>query len=287
MFEMGLTQMKAALVCAAFFLSVGGCAMPGSIGSLEQVSVKAVERGFSSSEITAGVFRLATYTRKTDQLQPSQSLVIYIEGDGAPWVTPYHPPQDPTPFRPMALSLAVEDASPVVVYIGRPCQYLELAALRQCDSRYWIERRFAPEVIAAYDEAVSRLKKSYSAKRIKLVGYSGGGVIATLLAMRRNDVELLLTVAAPLAVSEWIAWHGASPLTGSLDPVNFMLDAALPASVHFVGGHDKTVPVSIVESFVHRKGGRLEILSDFDHDCCWVRDWGRLLARVPILENMQ
>ncbi|MDD5176416.1 MAG: hypothetical protein PHQ05_08360 [Sterolibacterium sp.] len=275
----GFDPMKAALVCAAFLFTLMGCATPDSFVNLQHVAVKARERGFSLSEIRVGEFHLAAYLRTP--AQPDDVLVIYIEGDGAPWLTPYHPPLDPTPLKPTSLSLAVADTSPAIAYLGRPCQYLEANALRQCDSTYWVERRFAPEVVSAYDEAVSRLKMYYSARRLRLVGYSGGGVIATLLAMRRDDVELLLTVAAPLAISEWVAWHGVSPLTGSLDPAVFQMDAHLPPSVHFVGGHDRTVPASIVESFVHRRGGRIEVVSDFDHECCWARDWKYLLGRLP------
>ncbi|MFA7269114.1 MAG: hypothetical protein WC073_07210 [Sterolibacterium sp.] len=275
--------MKAAIVFAAFLFVATGCAAPDSLGNLEQVAVTAKERGFSVSEIPAGEFRLAAYLRQLSH--PAETLVIYVEGDGAPWLTPYHPPRDPTPLKPMSLSLALADPAPAVVYLGRPCQYLKAEALRQCDSTYWVERRFSPEVIAAYDEAVGRLKTSYSARSLRLVGYSGGGVIAALLAMRRDDVELLVTVAAPLAVSEWVAWHGASPLTGSLDPANIQADVLLPPSVHFVGGHDKTVPVPIVESFVHRKGGRIEIVPNFEHECCWAKEWERLLGRLPIQAN--
>jgi pimeloyl-ACP methyl ester carboxylesterase len=144
-----------------------------------------------------------------------------------------------------------------------------------------VERRFAPEVVAASDEAVSRLKALYSARRLRLVGYSGGGVVATLLAMQRDDVELLVTVAAPLALSEWVAWHGASPLTGSLDPAIYRSDVNLPPAMHFVGGRDRTVPALIVESFIRRRGGQIQVVSDFDHECCWARDWSDLLGHLP------
>ena len=285
MSAVGLAPMKAALVTAAFLFGVTGCAAPDSLGTLQQVTVKARARGFAVSEIKAGEFRLVAYLRNPDQ--PAESLAIYVEGDGAPWPTPFQPPRDPTPLKPMSLALAVGDPLPAVAYLGRPCQYLEASDLRQCDSAYWVERRFAPEVIEAYDAAVSQLKRSYQARRIRLIGYSGGGVIATLLAMRRNDVDLLVTVAAPLALAEWVAWHGASPLSGSLDPAAAQQGSFLPASVHLVGGHDRTVPAAIVESFVRHQGGRVEVVPDFDHDCCWARDWEHLLGRLLVQENRQ
>lgn len=279
------SPIKAALLSAVFLFGMPGCTTPDPFGSSRKIAAWATERGFPMTDINAGAFRLAAFIRKP--LASGGTMVIYIEGDGAPWITPYHLPLDPTPHKPMALILAAADPSPAVGYLGRPCQYLDADALRHCDSGYWSERRFAPGVIAAYDAALTQLKSSFGVRQFRLVGYSGGGVIATLLAERRDDIELLVTVAAPLSVSEWVAWHGASPLAGSLDPAELGANARLPPSVHFVGGHDKTVPVTIVENFIRRKGGHMEMVPGFDHDCCWERDWVKLLGRMPVQENIK
>lgn len=280
----GGAPIKAALVGAAFlFAGMSGCITADSFRSAHQISVWAKERGFSETSLSSGQFRVAVFTRKSSRA--SDVLTIYIEGDGAAWATPYHPPPDPTPTNPVSLALAAADPAALVVYLGRPCQYLDAEALRGCDNAYWTERRFAPEIIEAYDAALSQLKTAFGAKRIRLFGYSGGGVLATLLASRRDDVDDLVTIAAPLALGAWLAWHDASPLTGSLDPAELGDNVRLPRSMHFAGGSDKTVPSAIVEGFVRRKGGRIEILPGFDHECCWVRDWVTLLGRVTVQEN--
>lgn len=280
----GASPIKAALLSAAFlFAALSGCSTSGSFRDAREIAAWAEERGLSETIIQAGAFRLTAFVRKPSI--PSETLAIYIEGDGATWPTPYHPPRDPTPARPVALALAAVDPSAAVVYLGRPCQYLSADELERCDSAYWTERRFAPEVVAAYDEAVGRQKSALAARRLTLVGYSGGGVLATLLAARRDDVDVLITVAAPLAVAEWVTWHKASPLKGSVDPVELGENVRLPRSVHFVGGKDETVPPAIVERFVRRKGGRMEVISGFDHECCWARDWSTLLQRTMAKEN--
>ncbi|MCK9386769.1 MAG: hypothetical protein M0Q22_00040 [Sulfuritalea sp.] len=231
----------------------------------------------------AGKFRIAAFVRKPPA--PNDTLTIYIEGDGAVWPTPYHPPRDPTPVRPNSLALAAADPSAPIVYFGRPCQYLNEEALQTCDSAYWTERRFAPEVVAAYDMAITQQKSALAARRLRLIGYSGGGVLAALLAAQRSDVDVLITVAAPMALADWVAWHKVSPLTGSLDPAELGENLRLPRSVHFVGGDDKIVPIAIVERFIRRKGGRVEIIPGFDHECCWARDWATLLGRVTVEER--
>lgn len=279
----GAFPIKAALSGAAFlFVALSGCSTSNSFSGAREIAAWAGERGFSETAVQAGKFRLAAFVRKPSI--PSDTLSIYIEGDGAAWSTPYHPPRDPTPLKPVSLGLAAADPSGSAVYLGRPCQYLDEEALRGCDSAYWTGRRFAPEVVAAYDAAISQQKSALAARRLRLFGYSGGGVLATLLAARRDDVDVLVTVAAPLAIAEWVAWHDVSSLKGSLDPAELGDNVRLPRSLHFVGGNDKTVPAAIVERFIRRQGGRMEIIPGFDHECCWARDWTTLLKRVTVRE---
>jgi hypothetical protein len=230
-------------------------------------------RQFDRSQLAARGFELTTWSRRNGTA--TDILNLYIEGDGAPWPTPYLPPRDPTPLSPLALGLALADPAPAVIYLGRPCQYLTAQALARCDVLYWTERRFAPEVIAAYDEVLNQLKISQEVRGFRIIGYSGGGVIATLLAQRRNDIHLLITVASPLALSAWQEWHAATPLRGSLDPLLGQLPQA--PGVHFGGAQDTIVPVAIAARFVSAKGGNLQTIAKFDHVCCWADNWPELL----------
>lgn len=264
-----------------FLAALGACATSERFGGSRQSVLEwSQARGFVEADGATGRFRLLTLVRDRGGSVAS----IYIEGDGAAWPTPYHPPRDPTPLRPVALALAAADPAAIVAYLGRPCQYLDAAPLADCDSAYWTERRFAPEVIDAYDQALTRLKHLSGASRLRLHGYSGGGVIAALLAARRNDVEALVTVAAPLSLAAWLALHDASPLRGSLDPGTTETKGRLPPGLHFAGGEDRTVPPVVLEHFIARAGGRMEVLPGYDHDCCWVRDWPSLLKRVNGVE---
>lgn len=281
MSEIGAIR-KAAPLGAAFLLLLAGCAAPERFGGSRQAVVAwSQPRGFAESTVNAGKFQLLSLARGGG----SEVVTIYIEGDGASWPSAYVPPGDPTPDMPLALALAAADPSPAVVYLGRPCQYLDHTLLKSCDSAYWTARRFSPEVIAAFDDALRQIKHTVGARRIRLVGHSGGGVIAALLAARRDDVDLLVTVAAPLALGDWVAWHDVSPLRGSLDPMSLGENVLLPRSVHFVGGDDRIVPATLVERFARRKGGRVEIVADFGHECCWARDWAARLARVTGQED--
>lgn len=234
--------------------------------------------GFDAQPLLLRKFRLLMMKR-VSATRPDAILNVYIEGDGAAWLTPYHPPRDPTPLEPTALAMAAADPAPAVAYLGRPCQYLDAAELAECSPAYWTDSRFAPEVVNAYMAFIDRLKVATDSARVRLIGYSGGGVLATLLAARRSDIERLVTVASPLAVAEWTVWHKSTPLIGSMDPV-MAVTAPLPNAVHFVGARDDVVPPKLVAGAIPRVGGRLREVAEFDHQCCWSRDWAKLMEET-------
>lgn len=275
----GISRTLAAQHCAAFLFvaMLVGCAGPDNFGgSRHAVEAWSEPQGFGALPIGSTELPIFALTRGT----ATATLHVYIEGDGAAWPNPYHPPRDPTPRAPIALALAAQDPASTVAYLGRPCQYLESDRLARCPVRYWTSHRFAPEVLDSYQSALDRLKSQFGANRLILFGYSGGGVVATLLAGKRDDVERLVTIAAPLSLSDWTALHKVTPLLGSLDPAREFNGAGLPPALHFVGGRDRVTPSGVVSGFAARTGGRLREIPEFDHQCCWSRDWRRLLEET-------
>ena len=212
--------------------------------------------------------------------QYADTLTVYIEGDGAPWVTPWQPPPDPTPLKPIALALASQDSSKAVAYLGRPCQYLDTAQRQECPVAYWTDGRFAPEVIDRYDQILDQLASTTGARQLTLIGYSGGGVLAALLAARRDDVRRFITIAAPLSLAEWTGQHGISPLVRSIDPGTLPAADWQARGLHFIGSRDKIVPSVITEKFVQKFGGRMQTVERYDHECCWRKNWRDLLNQM-------
>jgi pimeloyl-ACP methyl ester carboxylesterase len=76
--------------------------------------------------------------------------------------------------------------------------------------------------------ASRRLLADRGADRVVWLGYSGGGVLAMLLAARVPETIGVVTIAANLDVQAWAAQQGGSPLIGSLDPAR---EPPLPAHV--------------------------------------------------------
>ena len=181
------------------------------------------------------------------------------------------------------MRLASLDGARNRLYLARPCQFLEPEALRRCDPDYWSIARFAPEVIEGYMAALDLAKRKSGARRLILVGYSGGGAVAALLAARRDDVGLLVTAGGTLDHRAWTSNAGVAPLRSSLNPADFAGNLRSVRQIHFVGERDRRVPLAVAESYMARLGpgadATLVRLARYDHDCCWEDGWRALLGQ--------
>jgi pimeloyl-ACP methyl ester carboxylesterase len=219
---------------------------------------------------------LAAYVRLP---APGRPLTVYIEGDGRAWLSRWRFSDDPTPTDPVALRLAAVDPTPNLVYLARPCQYTDDPA---CHSRYWLGGRFAEEVIAATDQAIEHLRRRIAAPAVHLVGFSGGGAVAALVAARRRDVASLRTVAGNLDHEQVTQRAGVSRLDGSLNPADYAVALAGIAQHHFVGADDRVVPRSAIERFAERVGDprcvRVSVVEGTSHEGGWAERWPDLLS---------
>lgn len=234
--------------------------------------------GLKRQQVRGGDFLLTAYVRIARADLP---LTVYIEGDGRAWRSRSEPSTDPSPRAAIGLQLAAADASANVVYLARPCQFTPMADNPRCDVRYWTDKRFAPEVIAAMDAAVSHYAAQTPGQRIRLVGYSGGAAVATLLAQRRQDVAALRTVAGSLDPEAVNRWHRVSAMPASLNPVDQVAQLAELPQLHFSGEEDRIVPAALTQDFVARAGrcARQVVLPGMSHEGEWARQWPALLAQ--------
>lgn len=248
--------------------------------------------GLTQGSVSTSSFDLLTYTRFDRQ---SPVLTVYLEGDGYAWITPTRLSDDPTPKNPIGLRLAAQDKSGNIAYIARPCQYGQLTSLRGCSSALWSNARFAPEVIAAASEAIRSLMRQSGTQRLRLVGYSGGGTLAVLIAENFTTQELLapellITVAGVLDTDEWTRIQDISPLVGSVNPADKVRSIASIPQVHFVGEHDTVVPPPISQSYLRRVASvpnKIHVIPipDYTHDCCWTEQWPAYLHQAELLSD--
>ncbi|MCA1323383.1 dienelactone hydrolase family protein [Herbaspirillum seropedicae] len=262
-----------------FLIGIGilaGCASDPR----QQADALGQQAGLVREQIAAPPFVLTTYVRISRHDQP---LTVYIEGDGLAWRSRYQPSDDPTPRQALGLRLAAADHSANVVYLARPCQFTAITDDPRCSVAYWTGKRFAPEVVTAMDAAVSRYAARVPGQPVNLVGYSGGGAIAVLVAARRQDIATLRTVAGNLDHDAVNRWHRVTPMPDSLNPIDVVDRVASIAQVHFSGADDSVVPTAIARSFVARAGpcATLRIVAGLSHEGDWASQWPQMLAFQP------
>jgi pimeloyl-ACP methyl ester carboxylesterase len=170
--------------------------------------------------------------------------------------------------------MAIADSSGATAYLSRPCQYLNAADRLNCDPRLWMQARFGNEAVAAMGNAVDQIKLAAGAKQVNLVGYSGGGAMAALIAARREDVVCLVTLAAPLDTSAWTDALHVSRLDLSANPADVADKLRQVAQTHYRGLRDELVPPWTTQRFLQRTAGATVIdKATFDHQCCWSDEW--------------
>ena len=272
-------------VLLGLLMFIGGCAAPSTQARIDAANALAAHAGWQPVELAGKRFTLSGFVPASGQ--PMTDVVtIYFEGDGLAWSSPDTPSDDPTPVHAVGLELALAHPNHAAAYVARPCQFRSQPE-QSCEQRYWTDARYAPEVVDGMNRAVDLIEQRSGASRVVLVGYSGGGAVAALVAARRHDVALLVTVAANLDVAAWVHIERLRPLKGSLDPADFVSSLEAVPQVHFVGSDDAVVPPSIAHAFAARfprdAQPRIIEVDGFDHLCCWVQRWPALIA--PLLPH--
>jgi hypothetical protein len=255
-------------------MEVTACSTP-----LEKSDHLAVEAGFTKTTLTGTQFQHVIYQHHLDNYQ-LEELHIYIEGDGTPWISGQHAAVDPTPGHPLALELMREDPAPAL-YLGRPC-YFGLSSSTHCSMEYWTSKRYAPEVVASMLSIIQQYQEAYQVQTIVLIGYSGGGALATLLSRELQGKQYVITLAANLDTDLWTQLHGYLPLTGSLNPVNYRSETAHIPQLHLAGLQDETVPAAVTRSYAVTLDPKFfRYYPAYNHTCCWLELWPAIIAEKP------
>lgn len=261
-------------------LVLSGCAKLPAKSELDQrADALARPAGLVREQVRTDRFVLTGFARITRADQP---LTIYVEGDGFAWRTRSQPSTDPTPLKAQGLALAAADPAANVVYLARPCQFTPMAANPQCAVAYWTGKRFAEEVVVAMDQAVGHYARQVPGQPLNLVGFSGGGAIAALLAARRADVVSLRSVAGNLNTEAFNRLHKTTPMPQSLNALDIAPQLRTLPQIHFYGTEDKVVPGSIAQGFARAVGGQctqVQAVQGLGHSGDWASRWPALLAQ--------
>lgn len=257
----------------ALVLVVGGCTSP-----TPRARAYAQRHGMTAMELQGTRFQHEVFA-KPDGSADSATLYVFIEGDGSPWVDAGTTvAEDPTPHRPLALELAA--ATPHAVYVGRPC-YFEARRQAICAPDLWTSGRYSHDVVDSLAAAVRRYAAANGDPPLILIGYSGGGTLAVLMAAQLPAVRAVVTIAADLDVDAWARWHRYLPLSASKNPATEPPLAGAIQQWHLVGGKDDNVPEALDQRYFDQlRPDQVWRYPDFDHVCCWLEQWASILARI-------
>lgn len=263
----------ALMLTLALMKLLSGCATLA-----EHIDAQAQSSGFVRSVVFSPEFKHIAY--KNYSVGWARRLHVYLEGDGSPWVHQHYIAADPTPHNALMLELMAVDENPSV-YVSRPC-YLGLADSPGCGAALWTSARYGERVVASLAHVINALAEEENFSEVVLLGHSGGGTLAMLLAERLDNVRALVTVAANLDIDAWTSHHRYAPLVGSLNPA---LRPPLEATVwqlHLIGAEDDVVLPESIRSVARRQpNARFRVVEGFDHHCCWEEIWREVLTRLP------
>jgi len=239
-------------------------------------------------KIDAGNFSMQAWERMH---QRGTVATVYIEGDGVSMKAGAEYRIDKilpnnTPENPVALHLASRDQSKNLGYLARPCQYIKAPEEKGCDASYWQDKRYAPEVMMAYQTALNDMAARYDITGFHLVGYGGGANIAAVLAATRDDVLTLRTVAGNLSPNYTVNYHQSMPLAAeSVLATDYGMKLAEVPQHHFLGAADDVIPPGVYHSYRQALGLsqciNYSVLQDADHTRGWVQTWPQLLTLMP------
>lgn len=209
---------------------------------------------------------------------PSDRVHLYLSGDGLPWLRRSQISRNPTPRDPVALALMAQDPH-AAIYLGRPCYHLERMP-KNCQPGLWTFGRYSTEVVMSIAAALSTYLDEVGFEHVTAIGYSGGGVIALLLARNVPQIDRVITVAANLDTAAWSHDHGYAPLIGSLNPAQFRDWPVTLQEVHLQGAEDQRVSPATTQRFFAEATDRVVhriIKPEYNHRCCWRKEWTSLL----------
>jgi pimeloyl-ACP methyl ester carboxylesterase len=260
-------------------MQAGFCVLALAAGCQTQANrtdAVATGLGYERQVVQGGLFEHVLYF-KPGQRNPTL-LHVYIDHDGVPWGRADQPSSDPTPRDPSMLRWMARDPASAL-YLGRPC-YHGLAHDETCSTAWWTDARFGREVVDSLARALDGFMRAHPGfGSVVLIGYSGGGVLAVLLADQLDNVQHVVTIAAPLDTDAWTALHAFDPLVRSINPAVYPFHKDDIQEVHWTGGRDRNVPPTLAQSYVQRRPhARLVNEATFDHVCCWGDAWSRIVA---------
>jgi len=239
-----------------------------------RLNQQAQSYGFAAVTSNADGFVIQSFHHPAaDSTQP---LHVYLEGDGSPWENGWVPAAEPTTRASVMLPLMAMDPAPSL-NLGRPC-YNGHAGDAGCSAELWTDGRYGEQIVAAMAKVLKDFSAERNYRKLVLIGHSGGGTLALLLAERLPQTVAVVTLAGNVDIDLWADYHGYPRLSRSLNP------ASRPTTGirewHLLGNRDRQIPPQLFQDSLQRRPHSSVENIDADHSQGWQAVWPNLLRRV-------
>ena len=215
-----------------------------------------------------------------NKIKNSGKVIIYIEGDGVSWIDRNTISSNPTPIDPLAFRLAKNDTNDNVVYIARPCQYIEGS---NCNNRdIWTVSQYSEPVLSSYKGIIDNFNQF---EEIHIVGYSGGAGIAMYLGSINNPkIKSIRTVAGNINHNRLSQLINISPLNKSVNFYKIEEKVTKIPQIHYVGKKDSVIPIELSLRF-KKKNQSNECIKvqevNASHNEGWELFWNKAHLKLP------
>ena len=238
----------------------------GCTSSTESIESDASDLGMAAFSVQGDPFNHRVFELAARDESSAPVKLILIDGDGRAFIDQMTVARDPTPLHSSLLALAPELVDQGhVIYLGRPC-YHRLQD-PECNPLHWTLERYGQSIITSSVRAARQLIEP--GDQVFLLGYSGGGVIAMLMARKMHpEIAGVVTYGSPLDTDAWTAFHGYTDLILSENPARDPDSFNDFCQIHLFGNRDRIIPEKLVTSWTWRSPQKLSVISS-DHFCCW------------------
>jgi|TARA_B100000795_G_C22654622_1_gene381648 hypothetical protein len=258
-----------------FILLLSSCSIPGGDKRLKII------KEHNADQFIEKVYKTAYFEiYSLNKISNNKKVTVYIEGDGLSWIDNYTISSNPTPIDPLAFRLAKIDQSDNIIYLSRPCQYIQTDICK--NNEIWTVSQYSEGVLSSYRAIIDSLSQF---TEIHLVGYSGGAGVAMYLGSVNNKkIRSIRTIAGNINHDEFTQLRNFTPPKNSVNFYSIEKKVKNISQIHYFGKKDKTIPKELHLNFYARnkESSCIKIKAvNATHNDGWSNFWKTNYTKFP------
>lgn len=232
---------------------------------------------------------------KTSITQKTDTLWVFIEGDGTPWHLGRWPAKKPYVQTPVAHPLWLYTQAPAL-YLKRPCYFNTpknpMSAPKKlpkgCTPNWWTSDIYSSLVVSQLNNELHKQLTKLRYKNYLLIGHSGGGTLAMLMAKQaRHKPRLIVTLAGNLNPAQFNKRHNLPTNTNTNTNMLIMPPVKI-RQWHYAGEKDTLIPFELINNTCQKNTqSRCYKLNNTTHTEGWSSHWPTIEQNIHHFLNIK